>query len=84
MRIVFTEDGDKHWEYWKKNNPQKIKKIKLLIEDIIDHPYTGIGHPEPLKYELSGKWARRITKEHRLVYEVTSDGLVIYQCRFHY
>lgn len=84
MKIVFTEEGDKHYEYWKKYDIQKIKKIKLLIEDIIVHPYSGIGHPEPLRHELSSLWARRITKEHRLVYEISGDALVIHKCRFHY
>jgi toxin YoeB len=55
-----------------------------LIAEIADNPFTGTGKPEPLKYELKGKWSRRITKEHRLVYEVTDTGINILSCKFHY
>lgn len=59
-------------------------KINRLIEDIQVHPFTRLGKPEPLKRNLTGFWSRRITREHRLVYRVESDVLLIAQCRFHY
>jgi toxin YoeB len=55
-----------------------------LIEDILEHPFAGIGKPEPLRYEWSGYWSRRITGEHRLVYRIEGNTVFIAQCRFHY
>nr|WP_109012702.1 Txe/YoeB family addiction module toxin [Nostoc commune] len=60
------------------------RKIITLINDIVRQPFTGLGKPEPLKHELSGYWSRRITDEHRLVYEVTETEIIILSCRFHY
>ena len=60
------------------------KRINALIKDIKRNPYSGIGDPEPLKYNWSGFWSRRITKEHRLVYAVEKDAILIAKCRFHY
>ncbi len=61
-----------------------IKKINRLIKDIDRHPYEGIGKPEPLKYGYAGLWSRRITIEHRLVYEIIEDTIWLYSCRYHY
>ena len=63
-----------------------MKKITALLEDISKHPYTGIGKPEPLKYELAGKWSRRINSEHRIIYSVNDDTIQIYvlSMRYHY
>lgn len=84
MRLIFS---DKAWEdylYWQQTDKQILKKINSLIRDIQREPYDGIGKPEPLKHELSGFWSRRITDEHRLVYEVYNNGISIASCRFHY
>ena len=54
MKLIFTPIAQEHWEYWKKNDPNITKRIKKLLADILEHPYTGIGKPEPLKYELAG------------------------------
>ena len=70
--------------YWKRTYPQFAKKIRKLIEDIERSPYSGLGKPEPLKHEYSGYWARRINQEHRLLYRVEDDTIVIVSCRFHY
>lgn len=61
-----------------------LKKINSLIKEINRTPFEGIGKPEPLKYELVGCWSRRINHEHRLVYEVSEQGLMIVSCRYHY
>ena len=61
-----------------------IKRIKKLIADIQNTPFTGIGKPEPLKHHLSGYWSRRITGSHRLVYRTNKEEIVIIQCRYHY
>ena len=78
MKLIFTPIAQEHWEYWKKNDPNITKRIKKLLADILEHPYTGIGKPEPLKYELAGKWSRRINSEHRLIYSVHNDMIEIY------
>lgn len=86
MKLIFTPIAQEHWEFWKKTNPKIAKRIKVLLADIMDHPYTGIGKPEPLKYELAGKWSRRINSVHRLVYSVTDDTVIVYvfSMKYHY
>ncbi|MFN5593583.1 MAG: Txe/YoeB family addiction module toxin, partial [Aphanizomenon sp.] len=61
-----------------------FKKILELIKDIQREPFSGIGKPERLKYELQGYWSRRITDEHRLVYKIEEDLLIILSCKYHY
>jgi len=80
----FTVDAGKEYEYWVATDIKTVKKINRLVNDIMAHPFTGIGKPEALKYELSGCWSRRISHEHRLVYRVAGDTLHIISCRFHY
>ena len=77
MEIVFTKNALKDLKYWKKQkNKEILLRIESLLNDIIKNPYEGIGNPEPLKYQLSGYWSRRITKEHRLIYTI-KDGKII-------
>jgi toxin YoeB len=64
--------------------PEQIRRINQLIRDIQRNPFDGLGKPEPLKHELSGAWSRRITDEHRLVYRIEGEQVIILQCRFHY
>ncbi len=61
-----------------------VKKINNLIKDITRNLFSGIGKPKPLKYDLAGYWSRRIDQEHRLVYQVADDELLIYACHYHY
>ena len=87
MEIVFMPQALRDRDYWKRTGNKRImKRISDLLEDICQHPFTGIGKPEPLKGDLRGLWSRRITDEHRLVYSV-SDGMVyiyVLSMRFHY
>ena len=79
MEITYSEQAQEDIDYWKKSGNQAVmNKITALLRDISEHPYTGIGKPEPLKYELSGKWSRRITSEHRMVYIVRESMNDIY------
>ena len=78
MKVIFTQIAKEQWSYREKNDSDMTKRIKKLLADILEHPYTGIGKPEPLKYELAGKWSRRINSEHRLIYSVHDDMIVIY------
>ncbi|KAF2516180.1 MULTISPECIES: Txe/YoeB family addiction module toxin [Flavobacterium] len=77
MEVIYSEKALKDREYWKKSgNKAVMNKITALIADILLHPFEGIGKPEPLKYELSGKWSRRINREHRIIYRVTDEGTI--------
>ena len=69
---------------WEKENKNIFKKLTKLINEIARDPFYGTGKPEPLKGNLSGHWSRRITEEHRLVYQVLSDHVVIVSCKYHY
>ena len=84
MRITFTPTGWADYHWFLEHEKQILKRINLLIRDALRSPFEGIGKPEALKNDLSGYWSRRITEEHRLVYEVTSDELVILMCKGHY
>jgi len=84
MIISFADDAWDDYLYWQQNDKKILKKINRLIKEIQRDPFEGIGEPEPLKYNWSGYWSRRITIEHRLVYKVTNDALLIAQCRYHY
>jgi len=84
MKIAFTESGWNDYLWFNEHNRKLLKRINLLIKDVIRSPFQGIGKPEPLKGDLSGYWSRRINDEHRLVYEVTSQELIVVACRFHY
>jgi toxin YoeB len=77
VEVIYSEKAQRDREYWKKSgNKAVMNKITALIEDILLHPYEGIGKPEPLKYQLSGKWSRRINQEHRLIYRVTEEETI--------
>ena len=85
MEIILSEKALEHIEYWRKTNNHSIqKKITELKNAIITEPYKGIGKPEALKYQLTGKWSRRIDKENRFVYTVEDNKLYIYSLKGHY
>ena len=84
MKLIFAEKGWEDYLYWQRTDKKTLKRINALIKDIKRNPFVGIGDPEPLKYDWSGFWSRRITKEHRIVYAVEQDSILIAQCRFHY
>lgn len=84
MQIIFSDKAWNDYLYWQQTDKQVLKKINQLIKDIQRNPLDGIGKPEPLKHELSGFYSRRITDEHRLIYEILNDALNIAACRFHY
>ena len=85
MEIIFLGQAEKDREYWKKSGNKAImNKITALLKDIAEHPYTGIGKPEPLKYELAGYWSRRINSEHRIVYSVDAEVVRVYVLSIRY
>ncbi len=84
MRLVFTPHGWDDYQHWLQTDRQILKRINRLLDDALRDPTDGIGKPEPLRHLLAGAWSRRITDEHRLVYLVDDDDLVVMQARFHY
>nr|VFK36888.1 MAG: toxin YoeB [Candidatus Kentron sp. SD]VFK40516.1 MAG: toxin YoeB [Candidatus Kentron sp. SD]VFK78365.1 MAG: toxin YoeB [Candidatus Kentron sp. SD] len=84
MKLTFSSNAWEDYLYWQKTDRAILKRINALIKDIQRAPFKGIGKPELLKHSLSGYWSRRIDDEHRLVYRVTDDHLLIAQLRYHY
>ncbi|MGF1499016.1 MAG: Txe/YoeB family addiction module toxin [Elainellaceae cyanobacterium] len=84
MKLTFTESGWADYLWFQTTDKKLLKKISALIKDIQRSPFDGLGKPEPLKANLSGYWSRRINSEHRLVYEIKDDSIVIVACRYHY
>ncbi len=85
MEIEYTLQAKEDLAYWKKINKVIIlKKIRKLLESIIETPFEGIGKPEPLKHNLSGCWSRRIDKEHRIIYEVNEELIIVLSMKGHY
>lgn len=83
--ILFQTKALEQYQSWKnENNVKVINKIKDLIKDIQNNPFTGIGKPESLSDDFQGYWSRRITKEHRLIYKITDNAIIIAKCKFHY
>ena len=82
--IVWTKEAAKDFEHWKKSDIAVARKIKKLMESILSDPFKGIGKPEPLKFSLTGSWSRRISQEHRLVYQIEKNKITVVSCRFHY
>ncbi len=83
-KIAFLPKAFEDFNFWAKEDKKIYKKIVDLIKDIERSPFHGIGKPEPLKYEFKGLWSRRITEEHRLVYKITEEEIILLSCRFHY
>ena len=84
MILAWSDDAWDDYLYWQAQGKKTLKRINLLIKDVMRHPFEGLGEPEPLKYNWQGLWSRRIDLEHRLVYQVRDDTLFIAQCRYHY
>jgi toxin YoeB len=84
LRLVFTPHGWEDYTFWLETDRAMLKRVNRLIEAALRDPTSGIGKPEPLRHLLSGAWSRRITDEHRLVYLIDGDDLVILQARYHY
>ncbi|MBN2895276.1 MAG: Txe/YoeB family addiction module toxin [Campylobacterales bacterium] len=83
MRLIWSQSAWEEYLSWQ-NDKQMLKRINTLIQATMRSPFEGIGKPEPLRHQLSGYWSRRINDEHRLVYTLDDDALLIVSCRFHY
>ena len=84
MRLVWDEHAWEDYVYWQMQDRNILKRISLLIKDIERNGNEGIGKPEALKHGFHGFWSRRITDEHRLIYKITEESVLIAQCRYHY
>lgn len=85
MEIVFLPKAKEDLNFWiKSKNKNLLKRIAQLTEAITQNPYKGIGKPEALKYQLTGKWSRRISLEHRYIYQIKDNQLIVFSLRGHY
>jgi len=84
VKLIFAEKAWDDYLYWQKTDKKILNRINTLIKDIKRDPFDGIGKPEPLKHALSGYWSRRINDEHRIVYKIYQDSLLLAQLRYHY
>ena len=82
--VFFTPTASAQYDEWVNKDKKVRNKIVELLQAIVNDPFKGIGKPEPLKHQLKGCWSRRINREHRLVYQVTNDAVIIISCKFHY
>jgi len=83
-KIVFQPDALKEFLDLSEKNKKLFKKARKIIFEVLRDPFGGLNKPEPLKYEYQGYWSRRITDEHRLIYKVTDDEIIIVSCKYHY
>ncbi len=84
-KVVFEDESYSEFVEWSVGGDKTIyRRLVRLIEECRRTPFEGIGKPEPLKGDLSGYWSRRITDEHRLVYKVTEESVVVIACKYHY
>lgn len=84
MKLIFAEEAWEDYLYWQKQDRRMVERINKLIRETQREPFEGVGKPEALKHALSGFWSRRITDEHRMVYRVEGNDLLIAQLRVHY
>lgn len=84
MKLVFADEAWDDYLFWQKQDRKMVDRINKLIQEVQRDPFSGVGKPEPLKHALAGFWSRRITDEHRMVYRIEDDSLLIAQLRYHY
>ncbi len=84
MILSWSKNAWQDYLYWQDTDKKTLKRINMLIKDITRHPFEGVGSPEPRKHNWSGYWSRRIDREHRLVYIIKDEMIIIAQCRYHY
>ena len=83
-KALFASKFREDLHYWTKNDRKLALRVLDLVEEIMRDPFEGIGKPEPMRFEFAGCWSRRISQEHRLVYQVAGDSVTFLQARYHY
>jgi toxin YoeB len=84
VKLIFSDQAWDDYLYWQTQDKKMLERINKMIRETQRTPFEGLGKPEALKHALSGFWSRRITEEHRMVYKVEEDGLLLAQLRYHY
>jgi toxin YoeB len=84
VKLIFSERAWEDYLYWQETDRRLVTRIHQLIRDIQREPFSGIGKPEPLRHAFQGYWSRRINDEHRIVYKIQGDAVLIAQLRYHY
>lgn len=84
MKLIFAEQAWEDYLYWQKTDRKILARINNLIQEIRREPFSGIGKPEPLRHALAGYWSRRINDEHRIIYKIQDNSVLLAQLRFHY
>jgi toxin YoeB len=84
VRLIFSERAWEDYLYWQETDRRLVARINSLIREIQREPFSGIGKPEPLKHAFRGYWSRRINDEHRIIYKIEGDSVLIAQLRYHY
>jgi toxin YoeB len=84
MKLVFADSAWEDYLCWQDQDKRMLARINKLINETMRDPFEGLGKPEPLKHSLAGYWSRRINDEHRMVYKVATDALLLAQLRYHY
>jgi len=84
VKLVFSDEAWDDYLYWQKQDRKRVERINKLVQEVKREPFSGVGKPEPLKHALSGWWSRRITDEHRMVYRIEDDELLLAQLRYRY
>ncbi|MEA2605212.1 MAG: toxin YoeB [Acidobacteriota bacterium] len=84
MKLIFSEQAWEDYLYWQKTDRKALVRINQLIREIQREPFSGTGKPEPLKHAFGGYWSRRINNEHRIIYKIQDDSVLLAQLRYHY
>ena len=84
MKLIFADAAWEDYLYWQKQDRKVLERINKLVQEVKREPLSGVGKPEPLRHALAGFWSRRITDEHRMVYRVEGEQLLIAQLQYHY
>lgn len=84
MKLIFAEQAWEDYLYWQKTDRKILARINNIIQEIRREPFSGIGKPEPLRHALAGYWSRRVNDEHRIIYKIQDNSVLLAQLRFHY
>jgi toxin YoeB len=84
VRLIFADEAWEDYLHWQKHDKKMLDRINKLIAEVQREPFAGVGKPEPLKHALAGFWSRRINDEHRMVYKIEGNALLLAQLRFHH
>ncbi len=84
MKLIFSVNAWEDTLHWQRLDQRVVNRIDILIKDIQENKYKGVGKPEPLQNDLSGYWSRRINRKHRLIYKIEKDKIMIAQLKYHY